>query len=101
MLSLVLFLALLITAAAGAFLYLRPRIHRTDRYLSFYCAQCGQKVRYLTSKAGRGGMCPRCGLRCTLPKELEASPYALRSDGYELKAGKRGIRTSSTGRRVG
>src|SRR5260370_24669514 len=89
MLSFVAFLAVLGAAGAGTFLYFRRRTRGTDRYLSFYCTQCGQKVRYLSSKAGRGGMCPRCGLRCTLPTEVQAAPYSVRSDGYELTVGKK------------
>jgi len=101
MLGLILFGAILVVAGAGAFLYFRPRSPQEEHYFSFHCARCGQKVRYLSSKAGRGGMCPRCGLRCTLPTEVQATPYALRSDGYELKLSKKRLRTRSADRHAG
>jgi DNA-directed RNA polymerase subunit RPC12/RpoP len=53
--------------AAGTCLRLRPRHSGPEKFLHFRCAECGQKVRYLATKAGRPGMCPRCRQRWTLP----------------------------------
>jgi hypothetical protein len=39
----------------------------------FRCPRCGQQLRYPRSAAGRVGMCPGCGRRCTMP----SGPSAL------------------------
>ena len=39
-----------------------------DQFEFFRCRACGQKIRFLSSKAGQMGMCPRCKERWTLPK---------------------------------
>ena len=33
----------------------------------YRCTDCGQKIRYAASRAGREALCPRCRSRCTLP----------------------------------
>src|SRR5260370_20057159 len=39
----------------------------------FRCPDCGQKMRYAASRAGRDAICPRCRRRWTLP----ATPQPL------------------------
>jgi DNA-directed RNA polymerase subunit RPC12/RpoP len=34
----------------------------------YRCSDCGQKLRYLASKAGNAGMCPRCRNRFIFPE---------------------------------
>jgi DNA-directed RNA polymerase subunit RPC12/RpoP len=91
----ILFFVAIAVLVTGAVLYFRTRNHQTGHYGFFHCSGCRQKVRYLASKAGRGGMCPRCGRRWTLPTVSQESAYTVRSDdGYQGKAvGKRRTKT--------
>ncbi len=45
--------------------------------LFFRCPWCGQKLRYVSRKAGRSGPCPRCLRPCTMPEE----PPPVANDG--------------------
>jgi hypothetical protein len=38
-----------------------------EPYHCFRCPGCGQKVRYLASRAGKSALCPRCRRCCVLP----------------------------------
>jgi hypothetical protein len=84
-----------VAVAAGVVLtWAGWRTVREEPYRFCRCPGCGQKVRYRASKAGRGGMCPRCGQRWTLP----ASPRDLadggfNADGYPVRVGERLQRT--------
>jgi len=44
------------------------RSFASEQFEFFRCRACGQKIRFLSSKAGQMGMCPRCKERWTLPK---------------------------------
>jgi DNA-directed RNA polymerase subunit RPC12/RpoP len=37
----------------------------------YRCSHCGQKLRYLASKAGNAGMCPRCRNRFVFPENSQ------------------------------
>jgi hypothetical protein len=66
------------------------RSARPEPYLAFRCPACTQKVRYLASKAGRPGMCPRCNERWVLPTNLETAPDpSPRGGPYPLRVGAR------------
>ena len=39
-----------------------------EEYLDFRCEHCGRKLRYLASRAGMQGMCPRCKKTCRFPE---------------------------------
>ena len=90
MLLAVLSLAVVVLATAGAILYVRRRQPQEEPYYYFRCPECGQKVRYLASKAGRECMCPRCGKKWTLPRQPQPfDPAAYSADGYQLRVGQR------------
>jgi DNA-directed RNA polymerase subunit RPC12/RpoP len=40
----------------------------------YRCTDCGQKIRYAASRAGREALCPRCRSRCTLPTTPQPLP---------------------------
>ncbi|HLN26953.1 MAG TPA: hypothetical protein VK395_04370 [Gemmataceae bacterium] len=67
MFTTILILLVLIVGATGVYIWRRPQTRQRGRFYVFRCPRCNQKVRYLAAKAGRGGMCPRCGERWTLP----------------------------------
>jgi DNA-directed RNA polymerase subunit RPC12/RpoP len=76
----------------GAFVWIRGRRPQSEPMLLFRCTGCGQKVRYAASKAGRPGMCPRCGQRWKLPQEPQTCPPATVSyDGYQIFVGQRRV----------
>src|SRR5216110_311578 len=87
---------LLLTIAASAIgalgigILVWLRLRRTDEgtYLVFRCPRCDQKLRYLASKAGRRGMCTRCGRNSILPTDSEAAA--------ELPSGYRPRRTPAS-----
>jgi DNA-directed RNA polymerase subunit RPC12/RpoP len=92
----ILSLAAVVLAAAGAIFCVRRRNSQEEPFYFFRCTQCGQKVRYLASKAGREGMCPRCGQRWTLPRKPQIfDPAAYSIEGYELRVGQRRMPTRS------
>jgi DNA-directed RNA polymerase subunit RPC12/RpoP len=65
-------------AVGAAYWVLRARSAKETVFYRFRCPACSQKVRYAAEKAGRAGMCPRCGQQWTLPTEpqiLPASDY--------------------------
>ena len=62
----------IVLLVAGIFVWLRWR-PREESFLVFRCPRCDQKLRYLASKAGRRGMCTRCGRNSVLPTEAAAS----------------------------
>jgi DNA-directed RNA polymerase subunit RPC12/RpoP len=43
------------------------RAENAAEFLVCRCDECGQKVRYASTKAGRPGGCPRCKNRLILP----------------------------------
>lgn len=94
-------LGTILIAGTGTILYFRPRAAKRKQYLAFRCVKCRQKVRYLSKKAGQNAMCPRCGMRCTLPTELEAKPYTEPTYAYHLRQGKKRRRITSTDRQAG
>jgi hypothetical protein len=51
------------------------RSAQEGRFQSFRCPGCGQKLRYLTEKAGRIGICPRCKARCTFPATTQNAEF--------------------------
>jgi len=93
-------IALVATGLAWA----RQRPAREEPYYHFRCPDCSQKVRYLASKAGRPGMCPRCRQLLTLPETpqqmLDEQPFPvgsspanlrrLQRQGTRIKSGSRG-----------
>jgi DNA-directed RNA polymerase subunit RPC12/RpoP len=51
----------------------------------YRCSDCGQKLRYLASKAGNAGMCPRCRNRFVFPEtSQEIAGEALPVDRISL-----------------
>ena len=96
MLVITLLLGVFGVSAAGAFLWVRPGNARQEKFHLFRCDGCGQKLRYLASKAGRAGMCPRCRRQWTLPASAQAPPAAIQScDGIKVKVGQRRVLTRS------
>jgi len=92
MILLAAFLGVLTVSAAGVVIYARRQNSQNCQFYFFRCGQCGQKVRYLASKAGRPGVCPRCGQQCTLPRHSQDVSSALDGDegeGYALRVGQR------------
>jgi DNA-directed RNA polymerase subunit RPC12/RpoP len=88
-------------ALAATVYAVRSGILQREKFYYFRCADCGQKLRYLASKAGRGGMCPLCRRRLKLPRRPEAVPSALdASGGYQVRLGQRGL-TVLAARRTG
>jgi hypothetical protein len=82
--------ATLLFGIAGMLLSTHIRNPRDEKLYHFRCTSCGQKLRYLASKAGRAGMCPRCRTKCTFPREGESSPSFIQStDGYAVRVGVR------------
>jgi len=55
------------TLAMAGYMWMRRRPAKREAHHIFRCVRCGQKVRYLASKVGQQGMCPRCGKNCVLP----------------------------------
>jgi hypothetical protein len=93
------------TGAIGvtaAYLWFPRRRFRHDPFRRFRCPGCGQKVRYVASKAGRAALCPRCKQACTLPADPPTQPA---NDGYRIKIGQRlkgdYIRVSAPVRKAG
>ena len=79
-----------VAAAAGVIRWVHSRKPAKDRYQYFRCPGCEQKLRCRASKAGRGGMCPRCGLLWTLPTASHALPAAARrGSGSLARVGRR------------
>ena len=62
----------IVLLVGGIFAWLRWR-PREETFLVFRCPRCDQKLRYLASKAGRRGMCTRCGRNSILPTDSEAA----------------------------
>jgi DNA-directed RNA polymerase subunit RPC12/RpoP len=92
MLVTTLLFGLVVLVAAGLFGWVRLRSAQAELFLLFRCANCGQKVRYLSSKAGREALCPRCRQRWTLPKAPPRLAASSRSgDGYPVKVGQRQV----------
>src|SRR5262249_15274854 len=90
MLRTILSLAVVVLAAAVAIFYVWRRHHQEETFHYFRCPECGQKVRYLASRAGREAMCPRCAKKWTLPREPRIfDPAAYSIEGYELRVGQR------------
>src|SRR5262245_20471060 len=66
----------------GTLFYLvRRRPSDSAAYHAFRCPGCGQKVRYLATKAGRPAKCPRCRGLWTLP----TNPQLVTTGGYSLR----------------
>jgi hypothetical protein len=67
---------LIVGLAVGAVgvVWARTRRSTAVQFEFFRCHSCGQKIRYLSSKAGRTGMCPRCKERWTLAKSPASLP---------------------------
>lgn len=79
-----------VAAAAGMIHWVRLYKPAKDPYRHFRCPGCEQKLRCRASKAGRGGMCPRCGLLWTLPTASHALPATARKgSGSMARVGKR------------
>jgi hypothetical protein len=77
-------------SVTGAFLGLRARNSKIEQVYYFRCPGCTQKLRYLASKAGRAGMCPRCRQRWTFPSNPEAFPLSSQAcDDYQVRVGQR------------
>ena len=55
------------TLGFSAFIWARREPGGEGPYHVFRCGRCGQKVRYLTSKAGQASACPRCWQHLNLP----------------------------------
>jgi len=78
--------------ATGALVWARLRKPKEEKFCNFRCPGCGQKVRYLTSKAGRAAMCPRCRQRWTLPSDPQTAWGADGLiDGYRPRVGRRQV----------
>jgi hypothetical protein len=58
----------------------------------FRCSGCGQKLRYLATKAGRTVMCPNCRERCKLPSDGEAFDASRE---YQIRVGERRMRAEA------
>jgi hypothetical protein len=93
MLMTALFLGIVVLAASGTFRWVRSHNPEAEKYLLFRCPHCGQKVRYLASKAGRPGMCPRCRQQWTLP--TAPPPLASASRGRNGRPGESRPETGS------
>jgi hypothetical protein len=65
--------------AAVCCLLRASRRPREAAFHYFRCPDCGQKMRYAASRAGRDAICPRCRRRWTLPATPQplASPEAV------------------------
>jgi hypothetical protein len=75
----------LLAGAASAItglIWARQRSVEEGPYHLFRCPDCGQKLRYLASKAGRPSVCPRCRQCRTLP----AAPQELPRERYSSEA---------------
>lgn len=59
--------AMLTLIALAVVWWVRSRVPNPARFHCFRCPGCQQKLRYLASKSGCPGMCPRCSQRWTLP----------------------------------
>src|SRR6266404_5441565 len=70
--------------ATGTYFYIRPRAASNRAFQTFRCAQCGQKLRFLASKAGRAGMCPRCRKQWTLPAHAQMAAAGAVKVGQRL-----------------
>jgi hypothetical protein len=89
MLVIFVLLGIFVVSGAGVILSARSRAAQ-DEFQYTRCGECGQKVRYLASKAGRPGMCPRCKQQWILPATPQVLPVALQAaDGYLVKLGQR------------
>jgi hypothetical protein len=81
-----------VIGVAATFYVVRVTILRRNRFYYCRCTDCGQKLRYLASKAGRGGMCPLCRRKLTLPRRPEPVPALIDdSGGYQVRFGQRGL----------
>jgi ribosomal protein S27E len=79
----------------GLSLWMRSRRPEEEQFLRFRCPGCGQKLRFLASKAGRDSRCPQCQQRFTLSDGLRASSLLTYSnDGYQLRVGQRRMPTA-------
>jgi len=67
-----------VALGVAGIVWFRARRSKAVQFEIFRCHSCGQKIRYLSSKAGRMGMCPRCKERWTLAK-ASASPAMVHS----------------------
>jgi len=100
--TIILVLFVLIVGATGIYIWRRPQASQRGRFYVFRCTRCNQKVRYLAAKAGRGGMCPRCGERWTLPAAPQTVPgsdpdhasYLERIGERRMPANSRALRAS-------
>jgi hypothetical protein len=63
-----LIVGLAVVLGVAGVIWTRARRSNAVQFEFFRCDSCGQKIRYLSSKAGRMGMCPRCKERWTLAK---------------------------------
>jgi hypothetical protein len=84
-LGLLILLGPLAVCGLVAYLWLRSRPPETALSFSARCPRCAQKVRYATSRAGHGAMCPQCGRRWTLPGVPETRRRPDAQEGYRVK----------------
>ena len=87
-----------VAGMSGILYFVRLRILRQKQFHFCRCPECGQKLRYPASRAGRESMCPRCRQRFILPRDAEPLSSATTADGYEVRAGQRRL-ASFTARR--
>jgi hypothetical protein len=74
----------------GALLFVRGRAKPEVEYHFFRCESCNQKIRYLASKKGNMGMCPRCRRRCLLtPSSQDFLVDCRAGEAYQIKVGAR------------
>ncbi len=82
-----LLLIILVAAFFTTTVFLWARMQdEEEAYHVCRCKGCGQKLRYLASKAGRGNLCPRCGQLVILP--AESQEISLEQDVRDSKWGK-------------
>ncbi len=88
MMTVPLIVLLVVIAVAALAVYWKMNSHSRNegQFHVFRCPRCGQKLRYLTSKAGRAGMCPRCRQRWTFPTLSQLR--AVDAEGQRMRVGK-------------
>jgi hypothetical protein len=96
MLGTILLLGVAGLSGLGAFRWVRNRHPKVEEFVRFRCPGCHRKLRFLASKAGRAGMCPRCRQRWTWPTIRQAVSSATHwGDEYREVVGRRKLPSRS------
>jgi hypothetical protein len=67
----------------AGYAWARFRPQPEEPFLVWRCPGCDQKIRYLSEKAGRPALCPRCKHKWTLP--MTPSKLAPTNQTYQVR----------------